>query len=178
LPLQAGSTRVLELMNRGYTKEEYIELATKIKDKVPGVALTADIIVGFPGETEKDFLDTLEVSKEVKFDNAFMFMYSPRRGTKAAEMEDQLSDEIKKERLQRLIEIQNASSKEISDSYTGKTVRVLVEGPSRKNKDVLSSRTSTNKIALFDGAPELKGAFVDVEIYETKTWTLYGRLVK
>lgn len=178
LPLQAGSTRVLNLMNRGYSKEEYVLLAEKIKNKVPGVALTADIIVGFPGETEQDFNDTLEVSKEVKFDNAFMFMYSPRRGTKAAEMENQLSDEIKKSRLQRLIEIQNSSSKEISESYIGKTIKVLVEGPSRKNKDVLSSRTSTNKIVLFEGVPELKGSFVDVEVYEAKTWTLYGRLVK
>lgn len=178
LPLQAGSTRVLELMNRGYSKEEYIALAKKIKGKVTDAALSADIIVGFPGETEKDFTDTLEVSKEVKFDNAFMFMYSPRRGTKAAEMEDQLSSEAKKERLQRLIEVQNTSSKETSESYIGKTVRVLVEGPSRKNKDVLSSRTSTNKIVLFEGAPELKGTFVNIEIDNAKTWTLYGRLVK
>ncbi|TDT68595.1 tRNA-i(6)A37 thiotransferase enzyme MiaB [Hypnocyclicus thermotrophus] len=177
LPLQAGSTRILNLMNRGYTKEEYIALANKIKEKIPGVALTTDIIVGFPYETEEDFLDTLDVVEKVKYDNAFMFMYSKRSGTKAAEMDGQIDDNIKKERLQRLINLQNECSKKNSNIYKGKIVKVLVEGPSKKNKQVLSSRTGTNKVVLFEGNINLKGTFVNVEITETKTWTLYGKLV-
>lgn len=178
LPLQSGSSRVLKAMNRGYTKEEYLALAAKIKDRVPGASLTADIIVGFPGETEEDFLDTLDAVRTSKFENAFMFMYSPRKGTKAATMDGQLDQEVKKERLQRLIEVQNDVSKELSLAFVGKTEKVFVEGPSKKNKAVLSSRTSTNKIVLFEGDPSLEGEFVEVKITDAKTWTLYGELVK
>lgn len=178
LPLQAGSSRVLELMNRGYTKEEYIALAAKIKERVPGASLTADIIVGFPGETEEDFQDTLDVVKTSKFENAFMFMYSPRKGTKAATMDGQIDQEVKKERLKRLIETQNGISKELSLAFIGKTEKVFVEGPSKKNKAVLSSRTSTNKIVLFEGDEALEGEFVEVKITDARTWSLYGELIK
>lgn len=178
LPLQSGSSRVLKLMNRHYTKEQYIELAEKIKTRIPDVALTADIIVGFPQETEEDFLDTLEVVDRVGFETAFMFMYSTRKGTAAARMDGHLDLEIKKERLQRLMELQNRKSKEASDKYKGKIERVLVEGPSKKNKDVFTGRTSTNKIVLFPGDESLKGTFVNVEIKECKTWSLYGDIVK
>ena len=177
LPLQSGSTNVLKAMNRGYTKEEYIALANKIKEKIPGVSLTADIIVGFPGETEEDFLDTLDVVDKVRFDNSFMFMYSIRTGTKAAGMRNQIDEEVKKERLQRLIALQNKIAKENSVAYMGQTIRLLVEGPSKKNDKVMCGRTSTNKIVLFEGSKELEGQFVDVEIYDTKTWTIYGKLV-
>ena len=177
LPLQSGSTRVLKLMNRKYTKEEYIALAEKIKAKVPDVALTADIIVGFPQETEEDFLDTLDVVDKVGFETAFMFMYSIRKGTGAAKMEGQIDQEVKKERLQRLMDLQNRKSKEVSDKYKGKVVRDLVEGPSKKNKEVLTGRTSTNKITLFAGDESLKGTFVDVKINECKTWSLYGEII-
>ncbi|MBU9917746.1 MAG: tRNA (N6-isopentenyl adenosine(37)-C2)-methylthiotransferase MiaB [Fusobacteriaceae bacterium] len=177
LPLQSGSTNVLKAMNRGYTKEEYIALANKIKEKIPGVSLTADIIVGFPGETEEEFLDTLDVVDKVRFDNSFMFMYSIRTGTKAAEMTNQIDEEVKKERLQRLIALQNKIAKENSVAYMGQTIRLLVEGPSKKNNKVMCGRTSTNKIVLFEGSKELEGQFVDVEIYDTKTWTIYGKLV-
>ena len=177
LPLQSGSSNVLKAMNRGYTKEEYIALANKIKEKIPGVSLTADIIVGFPGETEEDFLDTLDVVDKVRFDNSFMFMYSIRTGTKAAEMTNQIDEEVKKERLQRLIALQNKIAKENSVAYMGQTIRLLVEGPSKKNDKVMCGRTSTNKIVLFEGSKELEGQFVDVEIYDTKTWTIYGKLV-
>jgi len=177
LPLQSGSTRILKMMNRGYTKEQYIALAEKIKERIPGVALTADIIVGFPGETEEDFLDTLDVVKRIQFENSFMFMYSIRQGTKAAEMDEQIDSEVKKERLQRLIEVQNSCSLAESETYMGKTVRILVEGESRKNKDVLTGRTSTNKIVLFKGDKALEGTFVNVKIYDCKTWTLYGDIV-
>ncbi|MDO4690736.1 MAG: tRNA (N6-isopentenyl adenosine(37)-C2)-methylthiotransferase MiaB [Fusobacterium sp.] len=177
LPLQSGSTKILRKMNRGYTKEKYIALAQKIKNKIPDVALTADIIVGFPGETEEDFLDTIDVVKKISFDNSFMFMYSIRKGTKAATMEDQINEDIKKERLQRLIEVQNECSFNESKTYKDKIVRVLVEGPSKKNKEVLSGRTSTNKVVLFKGDLSLKGQFVNVKINECKTWTLYGDIV-
>lgn len=177
LPLQSGSSRILKLMNRKYTKEQYIELAEKIKSKIPGVALTADIIVGFPHETEEDFLDTLDVVDKIGFETSFMFMYSPRKGTAAAKMDGQLDQEVKKERLQRLIDLQNRKSKEASDSYKGKVERVLIEGPSRKNEEVLTGRTSTNKVVLFAGDKELEGTFVNVKINECKTWSLYGEIV-
>lgn len=177
LPLQSGSTRILKMMNRGYTKEQYIALAEKIKERIPGVALTADIIVGFPGETEEDFLDTLDVVKRIQFENSFMFMYSIRQGTKAADMDEQIDSEVKKERLQRLIEVQNSCSLAESETYRGKTVRILVEGESRKNKDVLTGRTSTNKIVLFKGDKALEGTFVNVKINDCKTWTLYGDII-
>ena len=178
LPLQSGSTRVLKLMNRGYSKEQYIALAKKIKERIPGVSLTADIIVGFPQETEEDFMDTLDVVEKVRFETSFMFMYSIRKGTKAAVMEGQIDDEVKKDRLHRLMSLQNSISKKLSMEYEGKTERVLVEGPSKKNKDMLSSRTSTNKIVLFKGEPSLEGQFVNVKIKECKTWTLYGELAE
>lgn len=177
LPLQSGSSRILKLMNRKYTKEQYIELAEKIKSKISGVALTADIIVGFPHETEEDFLDTLDVVDKIGFETSFMFMYSPRKGTAAAKMDGQLDQEVKKERLQRLIDLQNRKSKEASDSYKGKVERVLIEGPSRKNEEVLTGRTSTNKVVLFAGDKELEGTFVNVKINECKTWSLYGEIV-
>jgi len=177
LPLQSGSSRILKLMNRKYTKEQYIELAEKIKSRIPGVALTADIIVGFPHETEEDFLDTLDVVDKIGFETSFMFMYSSRKGTAAAKMDGQLDQEVKKERLQRLIDLQNRKSKEASDSYKGKVERVLVEGPSRKNEEVLTGRTSTNKVVLFAGDKELEGTFVNVKINECKTWSLYGEIV-
>ena len=178
LPLQSGSTRVLKLMNRGYSKEQYIALAEKIKERIPGVSLTADIIVGFPQETEEDFMDALDVVEKVGFETSFMFMYSIRKGTKAAVMEGQIDDEVKKDRLHRLMSLQNSISKKLSMEYEGKTERVLVEGPSKKNKDMLSSRTSTNKIVLFKGDPSLEGQFVNVKIKECKTWTLYGELAE
>ena len=177
LPLQSGSTRVLKLMNRGYSKEQYIALAEKIKERIPRVSLTADIIVGFPQETEEDFLDTLDVVEKVGFETSFMFMYSIRKGTKAAIMEGQIDDEVKKDRLHRLMSLQNSISKKLSMNYEGKIERVLVEGPSKKNKDMLSSRTSTNKIVLFKGDNSLEGQFVNVKINECKTWTLYGELI-
>lgn len=177
LPLQAGSSRILKRMNRGYTKEEYLSLAHRIQDRIPGVALTTDVIVGFPGETEEDFLDTMEVIREINFDNAFMFMYSVRRGTRAADMKEQVTEDVKKERLQRLMNTQTQCSYTESQRYRGKKVRVLVEGESKKKKEVLSGRTSTNKVVLFEGDISLKGTFVEVQIYECKTWTLYGRLV-
>ena len=177
LPLQSGSTKILNAMNRGYIKEEFITLAKKIKEKIPDIGLTTDIIVGFPGETEEDFQDTMDVVNEVGFENAFMFMYSKRSGTPAATMEEQVDEQVKSERLQQLMRLQNYKAKEESQKYLGKTVKVLVEGPSRKNPEMLTGRTSTHKIVLFKSdRTDLKGKFVHTRIYEAKTWTLYGEL--
>lgn len=177
LPLQSGSTKILNAMNRGYTKEEFITLAKKIKEKIPDIGLTTDIIVGFPGETDEDFQDTMDVVNEVGFENAFMFMYSKRSGTPAATMEEQVDEQVKSERLQQLMRLQNYKAKEESQKYLGKTVKVLVEGPSRKNPEMLTGRTSTHKIVLFKSdRTDLRGKFVHTRIYEAKTWTLYGEL--
>ena len=177
LPLQSGSTKILNAMNRGYTKEEFITLAKKIKEKIPDIGLTTDIIVGFPGETDEDFQDTMDVVNEVGFENAFMFMYSKRSGTPAATMEEQVEEQVKSERLQQLMRLQNYKAKEENQKYLGKTVKVLVEGPSRKNPEMLTGRTSTHKIVLFKSdRTDLKGKFVHTRIYEAKTWTLYGEL--
>ena len=179
LPLQSGSTKILDAMNRGYTKEEFIALAKKIKEKVPDIGLTTDIIVGFPGETDEDFQDTMDVVNEVGFENAFMFMYSKRTGTPAATMEEQVDEHTKNERLQQLMRLQNMKAKEESQKYLGKIVKVLVEGPSKKNPEMLTGRSSTHKIVLFKSdRKDLKGKFVKTRIYDAKTWTLYGELVE
>lgn len=178
LPLQSGSTKILEDMNRGYTKEQFIELAKKIKREIPDIGITTDIIVGFPGETDEDFQDTLDVVEQIGFENAFMFMYSKRSGTPAAELENQVPEEVKKERLQQLMRLQNGRAKEESKKYMGQTLKVLVEGPSNKNPKMMAGRSSTHKIVLFESDENLKGQFVNVKINETKTWTLYGELLK
>ena len=178
LPLQSGSTKILDAMSRGYTKEEFIALAKKIKERIPDIGLSTDIIVGFPGETDEDFQDTLDVVNEVGFENAYMFSYSKRTGTPAATMEDQVDEDVKTERLQQLIRLQNSRTKKESTRYLNETVKVLVDGPSRKNKEMLSGRTSTHKIVLFKGDKELIGKFVNIKINETKTWTLYGEIAE
>ena len=179
LPLQSGSTKILDAMNRGYTKEGFIKLAKKIKEKIPDIGLTTDIIVGFPGETDEDFQDTMDVVNEVGFENAYMFMYSKRTGTPAATMENQVDEKVKNERLQKLIRLQNMKAREESQKYLGQTIKVLVEGPSRKNPEMLTGRTSTHKVVLFkNNGKNLKGKFVNVKINDAKTWTLYGELVE
>ena len=179
LPLQSGSTKILDAMNRGYTKEEFIKLAKKIKEKIPDIGLTTDIIVGFPGETDEDFQDTMDVVNEVGFENAYMFMYSKRTGTPAATMENQVDEKVKNERLQKLIRLQNMKAREESQKYLGQTIKVLVEGPSRKNPEMLTGRTSTHKVVLFkNNGKNLKGKFVNIKINDAKTWTLYGELVE
>ena len=179
LPLQSGSTKILNSMNRGYTKEEFVNLTKKIKNKIPDIGLTTDIIVGFPGETDDDFQDTLDVVNEVGFENAFMFMYSVRSGTPAATMDEQVSEQVKSERLQQLMRLQNMKAKEETKKYLDQTIKVLVEGPSKKNPEMLTGRTSTHKIALFKSdRTDLKGKFVNIKVYDTKTWTLYGEMVE
>jgi len=177
LPVQSGSTSILKKMNRNYTKEHYLNLVEKIYQEIPGVSITTDIIVGFPGESEEDFEDTLDVVERVRFDSAFTFMYSKRKGTPAAKMENQVPDEVKKERLKRLMDLQNRISKEKNMKLKDKTVEVLVEGYDSK-KNLLVGRTRTNKLVYFEGEPKrLLGKLINVKIVTPKTWTLEGVLV-
>ncbi|WP_051344098.1 tRNA (N6-isopentenyl adenosine(37)-C2)-methylthiotransferase MiaB [Alicyclobacillus herbarius] len=176
LPVQSGNNQVLRRMNRTYTREYYLELVDKIRRAVPGVQLTTDIIVGFPGETEAQFEDTLSLIEQVRFDNAFTFIYSPRENTPATRFADNVSLEEKKRRLQRLNEVQYRISRELNERMVGQTVEVLVEGQSKTNASVLSGRTRGNKLVLFPGNPAWTGRLAQVEITEAKTWTLTGRL--
>jgi len=178
LPVQAGSTRVLEMMNRRYTKEKYLELTEKIKKEIPGIALTTDIIVGFPGETEVDFEDTLDVVRKVRFDSAYTFLYSKRTGTPAARSTEQIPEEVKKERFLRLLEIQNEISKEINDKLKGAELEVLVEGLSKNNENNYTGRTRTNKIVNFKGSEDMVGKLVTVRIDKIQTWSLEGTVIR
>lgn len=175
LPVQAGSSRVLRRMNRGYTREQYLDLVQKVRQAVPELALTTDIIVGFPGETEGDFQETLSLVEEVRFDSAFTFIYSPREGTPAARFADQVPEEVKKERIYRLIELQNKISAEHIQGLVGTKQEVLVEGTDGQG---LVGRTRTNRQVHFAGSQELMGELVTVEITEAGTWTLRGRVVQ
>ncbi|HEX3617252.1 MAG TPA: tRNA (N6-isopentenyl adenosine(37)-C2)-methylthiotransferase MiaB, partial [Solirubrobacteraceae bacterium] len=154
LPLQSGSSAILKRMRRTYTRERYMDRVALIRDHVPDCALTTDIIVGFPGETEADFQQTLEVAEHVGYDGAFTFLYSPRRGTEAAELDDQIPHEIKVERLERLVEVVQRRAAERAQRFVGRTLEVLVEGPSRTDPTRLRGRTRHNKVVNFDGLGE------------------------
>ncbi len=174
LPVQAGSNRVLAKMNRGYTREYYLQLVARIRAAIPNVALTTDLIVGFPTETEADFLKTLSLVRDLEYDSAYTFIYSPRTGTPAAKLLDPLEEAVKKERLNRLVEVQNVISRRISDRYLGSVERVLVEGTSKTNDRLLSGRTRSNKIVLVEGAKAWIGEEFPVRITDGNTWTLRG----
>lgn len=178
LPVQAGSDKVLKDMNRRYTKKEYLEKIRKVKEKMPDIALTTDIIVGFPTETNEDFEETLDILKKVEFDQIFSFIYSRREGTPAAKMDFVLSDEEIHRNFNRLLEVQNEISKRKNDQYVGRVERVLVDGESKTDKNTLTGRTDTSKIVNFKGSPELAGQYVDVLITEAHTWSLNGELYK
>ena len=177
LPLQSGSNSILKKMGRRYTKESYLELFHKLKDNIPNVAITTDIIVGFPNETEEDFLDTIEVVNECQYDSAFTFIFSPREGTPAAKMEDNVSLEVKNERLQRLNELINKYSNLANQKYQGKTVEVLIEGVSEKNSDMLMGYTDTMKLVNVVGSKDNIGKIVKVKIENVKTWSMDGKIV-
>lgn len=177
LPAQSGNSDILKIMARKYTREHYLELVRKIKQAIPDVVLTTDIIVGFPGETEEQFADTLSLMQEVEYDSAFTFIYSPREGTPAAKMKDEVPMEVKKERLHRLNQLQDGISRKKNEALRGQTVEVLVEGESKKNPDILSGRTRTNKLVNFQGPKHLIGQFAHVRIDEPLTWTLKGTWV-
>lgn len=178
LPIQSGSTKILKEMNRIYTRDDYLNLVRKVREAIPGIALTTDIIVGFPGETDEDFEETLSLMEEVRFDSAFTFLYSKRTGTPAAKRADQVTEEDKTRRFEKLLEVQNRISKEINDTYPGKTVDVLVESYSKNSRTMMSGRTRTNKIVNFKGGKELIGKIVNVRIDEAQTWSLEGKLVE
>ncbi len=175
LPLQSGSNRILKAMNRGYSREVYRELIKLIKKLSPGSAVTTDIIVGFPGESEADFMGTLEMVKEIRFDAAYNFVYSPRKGTAAAEMKGQVDKETKTERIILLNKIQNRISLEKNRELIGTKQEVLVEGRSKNNPDMYTGRTRTNKIVHFASPENMVGKMLTVGIVEAKPWTLTGK---
>jgi tRNA-2-methylthio-N6-dimethylallyladenosine synthase len=179
LPVQAGSNAVLKRMNRKYTRESYLELIRKLREATDGaIAITTDIIVGFPGETEEDFRQTLSLMEEVQYDSAFTFLYSPRPGTPAAEYEDQIPEDVKHERFNRMREVLDAGMADNNAVYEGRIEKVLVEGPSRKNKKTLTGRTESMKIVNFEGTPEMIGRIVKIKITEAKTYSLVGEVTE
>lgn len=177
LPLQSGSNRILSLMNRGYTREYYLELVDMIRKAVPNCSITTDFIVGFPGETGQDFEMTMDMLNRVRFDAAFNFIYSPRRGTAAATMSDQIPPEIKRERIIALNKRQTDISQEINKQLLGTRQELIVEGKSKTDSKYFSGRTRTNKIVHFLAGEASKGSVVTVEIIEAKAWTLQGKRI-
>ncbi|WP_071459519.1 tRNA (N6-isopentenyl adenosine(37)-C2)-methylthiotransferase MiaB [Bacillus massilinigeriensis] len=178
LPVQSGSSEVLKIMARKYTREQYLELVNKIKAAIPDVTLTTDIIVGYPNETEEQFEETLSLYSEVGFESAYTFIYSPREGTPAAKMVDNVPMSVKKERLQRLNAVVNERSAKALKQYEGKIVNVLVEGESKNNPDVLAGYTEKSKLVNFIGPKTAIGKIVKVKINDAKTWSLKGEMIE
>jgi tRNA-2-methylthio-N6-dimethylallyladenosine synthase len=178
LPVQSGSSEVLKMMARKYDRERYLELVGKIKAAMPNASLTTDIIVGFPNETDEQFEETLSLYREVEFDTAYTFIYSPREGTPAAKMVDNVPMEVKKERLQRLNALVNEISAKKLKEYEGQVVEVLVEGESKKNPDVLAGYTEKSKLVNFRGPKSVIGKLIKVKVTKAKTWTLDGEPVE
>ena len=176
LPLQSGSSAVLKKMNRKYTKEQYLELVDKIKTRIPDVVLSTDIIVGFPGETEEDFEDTLDVVGKVNYEQVFMFIYSRREGTVADKMENQIPEEIKHKRFDRLKELFDSRVSGNNQKYIGTTQKILVDGYSKNDKETLTGRTDTNKVVNFKGNEELIGKMINIKITEEHKWYLSGEI--
>lgn len=177
LPLQSGDSTILRRMGRRYTKDQYVALYHKLRKSIPGVSITTDIIVGFPGETLEQFEGTMEVVRECRYDSAFTFIYSPRQGTPATRMVDNVEESTKKERFNRLIAQVAIDARFRNDAYVGKVLKVLVEGTSKKNDQVLSGYAENSKLVNFTGSPELIGLIVEVEITKAKAWTLEGKVV-
>lgn len=178
LPVQSGSSKVLKEMNRHYTKEDYLEIIAKARKYMPNLGLTTDIMVGFPGETEEDFQETIDVVNKAQYDLAFTFLYSRRKGTIADNRENHISDEIKKERFNRLLEAVNDAAYKQSVEYLGKVSQVLVEGKSKKNDKVLTGRNRQNKTVNFIGDDSMIGELVNVRITDTKSFSMTGELIK
>lgn len=177
LPLQSGNTEILKKMNRKYTKEQFIEVATKLK-QIPNISLSTDIIVGFPNETEEEFLDTLDVVNKVKFDQIYMFIYSPREGTVAAKMDDKITYEEKVDRLERLKELYEKTLPSLNEKMVGNVYKVLVEGKSKTNDKLYTGRSSQNKVVIFEADDSFIGKVVDVKIDTEHLWYLKGTIVK
>ncbi|MDM0622479.1 tRNA (N6-isopentenyl adenosine(37)-C2)-methylthiotransferase MiaB [Clostridium perfringens] len=178
LPVQSGSSRILKEMNRHYDREYYLDLVKKIKSEIPDVTLTTDIIIGFPGETEEDFLDTLSLCEEVGYDSAFTFIYSRRNHTPADKMENQIPDDIKHDRFNRLVEAINKKVVIKNKEYEGKVVEVLVEGPSKNDETKLTGRTRNGKLVNFAGDEKLVGELVNLKIVRAQPFSLIGEIVE
>ncbi len=177
-PMQSGSDRILKLMRRPYKNEKFVEICEKMRGARPDLAITTDIIVGFPHETEEDFQETIDTCQRLRFDNAFIFRYSKRKDTPAAEMDGQLPERVKEERNQRLLEVINEITKAKNEALVGTVQQVLCEGPSKNNKARLGGRTSQNKIVIFEGdANKLTGQLLDLKIHESTGFTLYGEVI-
>ena len=177
LPIQSGSDRILKLMNRRYTRDYYIDLVQKLRERVHDVTLSTDIMLGLPGETDEDFEYTLDILRRVEFDMIYSFIYSIRPGTPAAEMDNQVGEETKGERMKRLLETQEEIALRKNTALVGKTLRVLCEGRSKNNPDIFTGRTNGNKIVLFDGDDGMTGKFVDIKIEKARTFDLSGKTV-
>ncbi|MEM7699844.1 MAG: radical SAM protein, partial [Verrucomicrobiota bacterium] len=174
-PMQSGSDRILRRMHRPYKAQRFIDICDKMKEARPNIAISTDIIVGFPGETEEDYQATKDAVEHVQFDQAYIFRYSPRKGTPASDMDQQLPEKLKEERNQDLLAQVNEIVERKNEEHVGTTQEVLCEGPSRYNSERLSGRTRTNRIVVFEGdADRMAGELFDVEIYETTGHTLYG----
>lgn len=178
LPVQSGSSRILQKMNRRYTKEQYLELVRKIKTAIPDISLTTDIIVGFPGETEEDFLETMDIVKQVRYDSAFTFIYSKRTGTPAAAMEEQIAEDVVKDRFDRLLKEVQEISAEVCSVHTGTTQKVLVESLNDHDASLVTGRLSNNILVHFSGDAELIGKIVDVKLEECKGFYYIGTRVE
>ncbi len=176
LPLQAGNSKVLKEMNRKYTKEQYLELVEKMKKRIPDVVFSTDIIVGFPGETDEEFEDTLDVVKKVNYEQVYMFIYSRREGTVADRMENQIPEEIKHKRFDKLKDLYDGRVSENNEKYIGTTQKILVDGYSKNDKTTLTGRTDTNKVVNFEGKEELIGKMIDIKITEEHKWYLKGEI--
>ena len=174
IPVQSGSDRLLKIMHRGYTRERFLGIIEKLRHARPGIGISTDIIVGFPGETEEDFEQTLSLAREVEFDQAYIFKYSPRRDTPAADMDGQLSTAVKEERNERLLRLVNEIAARNYEKLMGTQVQILVEGPSKKNPARMMGRTRCNKIVVFDGSDRHRGQIMDVKITRAGSFTLYG----
>ena len=177
LPMQSGSDKVLKEMNRHYDRAKYLDTVDYMREKIPDITISSDIIVGFPGESEEDFCGTLEMLERVRFDMTYSFIYSPRKDTPAAAMECQIPDDIKGERFNRLLEVQNAIALEKNKPLEGKIIKVLCDGPSKNDESVYSGRTEGNKIVLFDGNESDIGKFVSLKITRAETFALYGEKI-
>ena len=176
LPLQSGNTKILKEMNRKYTKEQYLELVKKMKTKIPNLTLSTDIIVGFPGETDEEFEDTLDVVEKVKFEQVYMFIYSRRVGTPGDRMENQVPEEIKHKRFNKLKALVESQIEENNQKYIGIIEKVLVEGTSKNNEQMLTGRTDSNKVVIFEGDKSLIGNMVDLKIVSEHMWYLKGKM--
>ncbi len=177
LPLQSGSSKVLKSMNRKYTKEQFITLAEKIKERIPNVVFSTDIIVGFPGETEEDFEDTLDVVKRVNFEQVYMFIYSRRVGTPGDKMENQIPEEIKHKRFDRLKALVESGISVNNQKYIGTVQKVLVEGESKNNPNMLTGRTDSNKVVIFEGTKDLIHSVIELKIVSEHMWYLKGEIM-